>query len=267
MSVEMNLQQWIENRFEGLTAAELREAGKVLDVSFGPNTSEATMRTKLVEKLGELPAEGLQTSAAPKSEASPRGRWPFETRLNLMPGRDWEGLCHVVRVNAPSDNTDTPKSVLGLVWEGISKIWPYNMPIFLPEPYWHALNDAVKTDLDTQDEYEPGTSKLKGTKRVETKFHRYNFHYIGIKPGTEHLPKSALEYWQRQCEKTDGFSASKGVERKHLILIHSELYGPPGLEVGGARSFYKDMTNEDIMIRLYDFLGYDEYADGTAQAA
>ena len=262
MSIENKIEEASRQKFAGLTSAELREYGKTLGATFGPNTSDETMRHKLCEMVGQLPAEGI--SMSPRTDApvsSIRSRSPFDPKPNLSPGANaWGGRKHSLTVNAPSDNMDTPKTHLTVSWEGETRWWSYDVPIIMPEPYYNIFKDCRKTEVSTVNRMDAGD--VVGTDVKERKFNRYSFQYHGVVPGTEDLPTSLADYWLRQCKKTDGFTAP-GVERKHLMEIRSQLYGPTD---GNPREFYKNLTNEDILHDIYTFLNFDEYMDEQAVA-
>ena len=84
---------------------------------------------------------------------------------------------------------------------------------------------------------------------------RYPHQYLGVVPGTEHLPGSISEYWLRQAKRTENFT---GLPRRTLMAIRADLYGPAG------RNFYKDLTDQDILYDVLSFLGIDEFAEEAA---
>lgn len=260
MSFNDKIAAMSDQKFQGLTNAELREAGAILGVKFGPNTSESTMREKLCEKVGQLPTEGVAMRAPePLAPVLPIGnRSPFQPKPALRPTDTvWGGRMHKLIVSQPSDNVDTPKSHLAIKWESEPRWWSYDKEIHMAEPYYNALMDCMKADVSTQHIFTEGVAMA--TRETVRSYRRYNVQYLGILEGTEDLPTCLLDYWQRQYMRTNGFR-DPSVTRQHLMSIRSELVGPPDT---GARAFYKDLTNEDILADIYEFLGpaFSGYAE------
>jgi hypothetical protein len=246
-------QQWIDSKFEGLTAAELREAGAAIGVNFAPNTSVATMRHRLLEKLGEgptLPPKQENDTTAPPVRMTRRMQRP-----KLAPGDKWEGRRHRVILHRTQEQ-ENHKSCL-LYWNFAAATFPFDEPIDMPYPYYYRLKTAknprvvqepVMTDLPEGGKMRTGTIN----KVIETQ--KFTFTDMGVTPGTEHLPVDILNYWQMEARNNDYFRKMRDSTsgRHRLIQIRSDLIGSAGV------AYFKDLTNEDIWQEVIRFLGFED---------
>ena len=242
-----DLSQWAEQRFEGLSPADLRKAGKELGATFGPHTSEATMRKKLCEIVGAMPVASQEAPAATPARLDSR----FDPKPNLTSTGQWGGRRHHVTLHQPSENTENSPKYARLYHECEPRDYPYNVQIDLPEPLYNNLKRAQTGDLEERKilDAEGVLVRIEHIPRMRP---RYPHQYHGPVPGTENLPGSLAEYWHRQAVKTNNF---EGVPRRTLITIRADLYGPAG------RAFYKDLTDQDILFDILQFLGIDELAE------
>ena len=245
MTDEINIEQWAESRFEGLTKQQLLAAAKTLGLTFAPATAEKTMRVRLCETLGK----NVDADEASKPKPAPRFKTNgiFDPKPELKNIDDWGGKRMSVRVYKPSADADSPQEYFQVTWEGQKRYFAYNINVDLAWPHFQALKNAEKTRLD-QEELKDNKGILTGIKNVWTPSPRYHFNVVGVTPGTENLPESTLEYWQWQAKKHNNF---KGLNRRTLQMIRSDLYGPVG------NDFYKDMTDEDILYSVLEFLWGD----------
>lgn len=236
-------EQWITNKFEGLTRAELKQAGEELGVNFGPNILEKTMRIRLCEKLGEGPVQSIEAPPAPV-------RLQRMQRPRLAPGDDWEGRRHDVKVHRSRECEEHKAFVL--YWNFVPRSFAYDVLIHMPEPYFEILK--VKIGRIVQEPILDKFNFRTGTLNREVFTPRYSFDYYGLTKGTEDLPGSILEYWQREAIKRNYFREliHKNTGRNRLIQIRSDLMGSAG------PAFYKDLTNEDIWQDIIRFLGFED---------
>lgn len=246
MNIADNFENWKNAKFQGLDKDQLIECGKLLDLTFPRQMSEATMRTKLCERLGEMPA--------PEPEAAPvvpfRANGKFDPKPHLGIGRRWEGKRYHVLVHPPGKETEHSQRNFTLTWEGEKKVWSYGITLSMPVPFLEVLKSSIVTQMNERKVMENG--EIVSIEYDEVKSPRYNFNIMGVVPGTEDLPESLCQYWQWQAKKHKNF---KDVNRRKLIEIRSDLYGPVGV------NFYKDRTDEDILHDIHEFLGTEDFAE------
>ncbi len=245
MTNEIDIEQMSQTRFEGLTRKQLFEAGKTLGLNFGPSTTDKNMRIQLCQTLGKNVDEEPETKLRPAPRFKTNGI--FDPKPELKNIDSWGGKRMMVRVYKPSADADSPQEYFQVTWEGQKRYFAYNINVDLAWPHFQALKNAEKTRLD-QEELKDNKGILTGIKNVWTPSPRYHFNVVGVTPGTENLPESTLEYWQWQAKKHNNF---KGLNRRTLQMIRSDLYGPVG------NDFYKDMTDEDILYSVLEFLWGD----------
>lgn len=244
------LEQWTESKFEGLSRDELREAGKILGCTFGPNTAEHTMRLKLCEIAGQG-VEAPVVQEQPKANTETLALRPRFQRPKLNAKDVWEGRRHRVRVHRGA-GAEQHKSFV-LYWDGEPRSFPYDEEIDMPEPYFNVMKQA-KIGTVKQKPRKDESGLLIAIENFDVFSPRYSFDYLGVSQGTENLPGSVLEYWQKLAPKKDYFRnlVHKPGGRKALIQIRADLYdsAPP--------EYYKDLTNEDILADILRFLGFEE---------
>jgi hypothetical protein len=241
---------WAASKFEGLSREQLREAGAVFGCTFAPNTSERTMRAKLCEQVGMLPNEAQEPAPAAVTPKVLNAR--FDPKPNLTASGTWGGRRHYVSIFPQDNQSENSPKYVRLFHECIPRDYPYGEKINLPEPLYESLRQAQRGNLNPR-EIRTESGELVRIEHIEQRLPRYPFQDLGIVPGTENLPGSLREYWQRQAAKTDNF---EGLPRRQLIAIRADLLGP----VGG-RDFYKDLTDQDILYDVLTFLGVDELAE------
>jgi hypothetical protein len=245
--------EWTARKFEGLSRTELKEAGALLGVNFGPQTSERVMRVKLCEKVGTMPTAS-DTESAPdtKPAPSPKKASPFDPKPNLTAQGEWGGKKHRVLIHQQNnEGSDNPQTYVRLFHECEPRDYAFGQEIVLSHPRYESLRLAETGKLIPR-ELKDAEGNLVKIEHYTTKAPRYPFQYLGVVPGTEHLPESLRDYWQRQAEKTNNF---EGIPRRQLIMIRADLLGP------ATPAFYKDLTDQDILADILGFLNIDEYAE------
>jgi hypothetical protein len=240
--MDNKFEHWAESKFQGLTRAELREAGQVFGCNFGPNTKEEVMRVKLCEVVGAgaAPAEPAKVIPIPSQHGRP----------GLAPTERWEGRRHRVQVHHGDDDKEHKAFVLQ--WNGDARAFPFDKVCDMPEPYFHILQHAVvKTVKQRPVKDEEG--RLERMESYDVSKPRYAYNYMGVTPGTEELPTSILDYWQRKATANNYFRdlAVKPAGRKALIRIYADLTESKGPD------YYKDKTSEDILADILQFLGLE----------
>lgn len=242
--------------FVGKDKAWLRDAMATMGLAVGPNTSEANMRAKLLEALGKV----LPTEIEAPKPVKRTSKSIFDPKPNLTSSGKWGGRRHDVLLQKGMEAQNSKSEYAPLRWEESLVYAKYGTVQPLPEPHFHALNNARGYKVGNEDVTYPD-----GRKEVLhplTPFQTITFNYIGVTKGTEHLPASKQEYWQRQAEKTNNFRPDgKLLNRQILIQIRSDLYDPVG------RDFFKEYTDEDIWSDIMIFLVGEEAYDELLQAA
>jgi len=247
-------QEWIDNKFEGLTAAQLREAGAAIGVNFGPNTNEKTMRHKLLEKLGEGP-QVPEPQEHDQSTLPPVKMTRRMQRPKLAPGDKWEGRRQRVTIFRGRDE-ENHKSLL-LYWNFAAATFPFDEQIDMPYPYYYRLKTAKNYRVVQEPILTPtesGTMIRTGTTNKVITTQKYTFTDHGVTPGTENLPIDILDYWQTEAKRNNYFrKLRESTSGRHkLIQIRSDLMGT----IGPAH--IKDLTNEDIWQEIIRFLGFED---------
>ncbi len=249
-------QEWIDNQFEGLTSAELREAGHAIGVNFGPNMAVNNMRRKLLEKLGEAPPIVIPDAQEHDQKNLPP--IPMTRRMQrpkLAPGDKWEGRRQRVIIHRGRDE-ENHKSLL-LYWNFAAATFPFDEQIDMPYPYYYRLRTAKNPRVmqrPVMTMSESGTQIRTGTENYVVETQKYTFTDMGVTPGTEHLPRDILDYWQMEAKKANYFrKLRESTSGRHkLIQIHSDLKGSFG------PAYFKDLTNEDIWQEIIRFLGFED---------
>lgn len=226
MNTANKYEQWASNKFQGLTKAELREAGSIFGCTFGPNAGEAAMRQKLCEKIGEAPMREPEV-IKPRTD----GKKP-----NLTPKGVWEGRRQrVILSRAPHEAQHKAKA---LIWEGETRYFAYDEIVDMPQPWFNIMVDAVSAHV-YQKPLRDEEGNLLGYQRIETPYSVHQYRHLGVTPGTEDLPIDLCDYWKQQAQKTDYFAR---YSRAALIKINSDFIGSVGIQ------HYKDTTTEEIRL-------------------
>ena len=180
---------WKLRDFGGCTRDELREACKFLEIEISPATGLDTLRRKLQEHYGTFEKAA---SAAPAPRKT--GRRPPNLRSVL----NWEGKRYRIKAMATQENGERAYPV---AWESeVFWIDPKAAYQDVPAPIFHSLNDAEGMTLSLKWKQE-----RMETERTITKFKRFPFSLMGVTPGTENLPESLRQWYQRDCEAHDRY--------------------------------------------------------------
>lgn len=246
---ELDIESMAQAKFEGLDKKTLLAVAKVLNMTFAPATSEKTIRQRLCGAMGQAVGDENPTPAR-TVRRKPNGI--FDPKPQLKDIHDWGGKRRNVIVHKPGADDQAPINYLQLGWEGQKRYYAYGAKLSLPWPLYQALINTERRTI-TQEEVLDKNHRLIGIKNVENSSPFYNFRDIGDEPGTEHLPESTVQYWQWQARKHNNFrdENDKPYGRRILTMIRSDLYGPVGPD------FYKDMTDEDILSSVLEFLWGD----------
>lgn len=254
MSDKYDIEALARRKFEGLPKNDLLEIATILGHNFPRQTSEKTIRLKLCEVMGQNVEAEKEVPPAVVPIAKKNGA--FDPKPDLKNIHNWGGKVHRVKIHKPEQSDDSPQKYCRLYWEGEKRDYAFGVECHLPHPLYESLKNAEKRPIE-QEEIKDSKGVLLGIENIETVRPRYNFNYLGLKPGTEDLPESTLDYWQRQARKTENF---KGQPRRVLIGIRSDLYGP----APNGLQFYKDLTDEDILDSVLTFLWGDKIEDSLA---
>lgn len=188
------IQEWEQAGFEEIPKDSLRAACRFLGIEVAAAAGQATMKMKLRKHFG-LESETATTKDVP--------RGGFRSPPNFRQLDKWAGKKYRVKVNPPDRSQGNRKFPVSwerqVYWMDPSK--PYQD---VPAPIYHILNTARKKDLRT----EWNLARL-DMDREWLEFSRYPFDMKGVTPGTEHLPESAHEWFQRDAIAHDLYAHEK----------------------------------------------------------
>lgn len=242
----MDIEKLVETRFEGLEPKELKAIGEQVGVVLPLTMKAETMRDRLMEKL--TGSSGNVTPIEPQRQTTARTPSRFDQKPILTSINGWGGKRWHVTVSPPSGQSENDENKFRLTWEGESRDFHYNFELNIPHPYMEALRTSV-IQICTQKEEFDANGKFMRIANTYTPTPRHRFINVSVVPGTEHLPESLCHYWQMQAAKHNNF---RNVERRILIDIRADLLGPKGKE------FYKNLSNEDILMDILNFLNIEE---------
>lgn len=253
--MDSKLEQWAQSHFEGLNRNDLREAGRALGCDFAPNTTEAVMRAKLNELVGQ----GVGAAQTAPTTPSNVVKLPRLTRPKLLATDVWEGRRHRLIVHKSAD--DAEHICFVLTWDGFPRSFEFGKEIDMPEPYFNVLRMA-ENRVVRQRPIRDSEGNLERYESYVVRSPRFAYNYMGVSPGTEELPGSILEYWQGRAKRNNLFRELPGKPggRQALIQIYSDLSEPRGPE------FYKDLTDQDILVQIIRLLGEEDALYGNIEA-
>lgn len=129
----------------------------------------------------------------------------FRTNIpNLAPNGRWEGKrARIVRTR--TGHNDMAGAIFR--WNGWPTIIPIEVACDVAWPIYEAIRECRGTRASVRQVEHP-TDPGKVNNVVETtKYDKYPYQFLGVTPGTEHLPESALEYVLDQyAEDFPGYS-------------------------------------------------------------
>jgi hypothetical protein len=222
------------------------------------NLTDDDVRTELVRAYGLAKATidppGTDQPAQTPIVTGVAKKTPIGAIPNLGPTGKWGGRTRLVTFFPMSDKQETqPLGLNGVTWYA-----PLNVQLEVPWGYWASAqgckhwdtgSDAVTEWVKTKD---GRLEKHCTPKAVETI--RYTDH--GDKPGTEDLPISYADFFQRKARETQMFSS---FPRPVLTMIHDMLEIPrrnmDGSSVEPGMAFFRDMRDEDIRVKIAQTLG------------
>ena len=165
---------------------------------------------------------------------------------NLTANGRWGGRWR--RVTWLQDAKD-PVQVITVRWETLQQDLVPNTPIDMPWPLYQSLIGAEDRELTRRYTHsqEPGPKEgtliLEETTKITKKYHITDH---GDVPGTEDLPESYLQYFQKVARKTNMFH---NVTRSLLLKVHNVLFGTtPITELTGV-------SDQDLRVKIAVSLG------------
>jgi hypothetical protein len=233
------------SQFSTVDRAQMRGILDTLGVQAPGNAGVDWMRRKALAHLGMATDPG---SATPDATPPNRDSKPLAD-AGFTNGPGWRGRWHIVIITAASPEIKS----CPLSWEGWTINCPLGVEYELPEPHFNRLRDAVGGLVSQKRISDQETGDVRYDKII-TPFRQFNYNYLGVKPGTENLPVSAQDYYQRLARKNNRFLNAK---RSSLIRIYSALYSDADVKV------LRQMKDEDIRSEILRFLGPEfEDCDG-----
>lgn len=188
------IQEWEQAGFEGIPKESLRAACRFLGIEVAAAAGQATIKMKLRKHFG-LESETPTTTEVPRAS--------FRAPPNFKILDKWAGRKYRVKVNAPDrEYGNRPYYV---AWEGQAYcLDPRKAYQDIPAPIFHALKAAKR--LDMRSTWNLQTLSMD---KEWLEFDNYPYSLIGITPGTEHLPESAREWFQRDALAHDLYAHEK----------------------------------------------------------
>ena len=239
------LLQWSRQGFRHCDRQALEQAARLLDVNAPPRLRDETLRARLCQAIGLV--EG---TLPPAPDATPPPAEKPAPRLsdpppNLAPSGRWGGRyrrLRLMRGEAHKDHIAFPVS-----WEGQLRYFHFETELDMPWPYFSALQSMKEVHIQ-QHLVDNG----KRVKRSEVARQGISFSDLGDTPGTQHLPRSMVEYVRWLALANDRLG---GAARRDLIRIMRWLHGQ------SVNRLIKDLSDEDLRDTILSFIGVDIYAD------
>lgn len=227
----MNYQQLAESRFAGETRPQLRTHCKTLGVSIGPNESEESMVRKLCAHLGFANDE---PETAAQSEQKVKGI------PNLSTEGNWEGKWYELIIRCNDDK------IIGcpLATNGRYTNYALNEVVRMPAPHYNNLKDRIGGKVTQTAKVLNG--QVVGYDKEVKRQQLYTYEDVRVVPGTEHLPESYYEYFQRLARAKKNFA---GFSRQKLLFIHSILKEHVNADT------LREMKDEEILASILRALG------------
>ena len=163
-------------------------------------TSRADLETAINEKLGNAPIAEDATpgpdyarviaqhgTEALATETGPAMAKPQDIP-NLSPTGTWQGKRAKLKRTKTGHN-DMEGAIFN--WNGYPCIIPIDMPVDIPWPIYGIIQQCRGMNLEIRQEDDG--KKVMNVKDISY-FDKYPYQFMGVTPGTEHLPESPLEY-------------------------------------------------------------------------
>ncbi len=259
MSRKFNLATLVANQFADATREEMNKAFEIHTNHASPDIDDDALRARLVTMYTPNDEGEIPTMQPPASgDTVPKPRVAGARIPNLRPTGKWEGRMRRVTVHKFAESS--PDHAVTLGWEGIKWNVPLDVTVDMPWPYWQSLyhTDFIddRSDAVTKWPVDPETGKIsceRTSRRIKTQ--RYEDH--GDTPGTENLPEDYVGYFRSEAHRTNCFERHN---RSALMAIHNILLEPRGPkynEEAFNATYFRDMKDIDIRIRIAGALGPD----------
>ena len=228
----MNYEQVAENKFKGLLREQLRAACKALGIATMNADSDDTMRRKLCANFGVAfdEPEAKAVIEAPKVNGIP----------NLSTEGNWEGKWYELIIRCNDDK------IIGcpLATNGRYTNYALNEVVRMPAPHYNNLKDRIGGKVTQTAKVLNG--QVVGYDKEVKRQQLYTYEDVRVVPGTEHLPESYYEYFQRLARAKKNFA---GFSRQKLLFIHSILKEHVNADT------LREMKDEEILASILRALG------------
>lgn len=228
----MNYEQVAENKFKGLLREQLRAACKALGIATMNADSDDTMRRKLCANFGVAfdEPEAKAVIEAPKGNGIP----------NLSTEGNWEGKWYELIIRCNDDK------IIGcpLATNGRYTNYALNEVVRMPAPHYNNLKDRIGGKVTQTAKVLNG--QVVGYDKEVKRQQLYTYEDVRVVPGTEHLPESYYEYFQRLARAKKNFA---GFSRQKLLFIHSILKEHVNADA------LREMKDEEILASILRALG------------
>lgn len=250
-----NLNALIASNFADADREALNKAHEIKHRFASPDITDDELRRRLVQDFKPTEDGPAPTMQPPShGERAPVTRTPNGKIPNLRVSGKWEGRMRRVTIHKFREESQSGAQKIG--WEGVFWTIAYEQTVDMPWPYWQSLlnTDFIDDRSDEVTEWVPD-KKQKGklmcvrtSRRIPTI--RYTDH--GDTPGTENLPESYLQHFQREAARTGCF---KGFSRQALMMIHNILLEPYGDVKAFNALYFRDLKDVDLRIKIAGALG------------
>jgi hypothetical protein len=257
-----NLNELIRSRFEG---ADRETMNKAHELGFGmasPIITDDQLRSRLCDRWApdsiDPDSDGPATTAPPVSaeRATAVPRMDGSKIPNLRPTGKWEGRMR--RVTIHKTNQQSRSEAIKIGYEGNFWTIEFEKPVDMPWPWWQSLKNTYfvddRSDAVTKWVRDEATGQLDCV-RTSRNIPTIPFTDHGDVPGTEDLPESYFDFYMREAKRTNCFD---GFSRAALMMVHNTLREPRGPKYGEEAfnaTYFRDMKDVDIRIRIAEALG------------
>lgn len=259
-----NLNALIASNFEDADRDALNKAHEIKHGFASPDIPDDELRRRLVQDFKPT-EDGPAPTMHPAShgERSPTARTPNGKIPNLRVSGKWEGRMRRVTIYKFREESQAGAQKIG--WEGVFWAVPLGVKVDMPWPYWQSLAGSEHPTLghvggtDFIDHCSNDVTEWVKEKDGKLVAHRtprrlatIRFEDHGDTPGTEHLPESYLQHFQREAARTGCF---KGFSRQALMMIHNILLEPYGDVKAFNALYFRDLKDVDLRIKIAGALG------------
>ena len=210
------------------------------------------IRNRLREAVGNAPRETVAEPSNVTPITAAKSKPVSLLRLpNLSGNGKWEGRMR--RIKYIPRNRDDGEQVVVCRWEEMKQDVIADQEQDLPWPIFMNFCDAVDIKFWKEHDLDPGKKDPRMKGRLVTIEHeevtkKYTFVDMGDVPGTEDLPESYFDYFQRVAKQTNML---RDVTRALILKVHAILFGVKPMTA------FVGVTDQDLRVQIAVSLGPD----------